>query len=283
MNEFRTYTLEEIRRELDDGNLPVKGITNLGSAEFLIREPAQYIGVALHSGSRIRPGILDTLEVSPEDRFREEDPYTDIFVRDFPLQIIARDSRFEYDLNWEIEKAVYPDNMEKWGLQVWKRALGPDELIETHEKYREFHGLLDLVVEHSLSRYGHSVLFDMHSFCYQRERRMPWWEDNKPEINLGTRSMDRNYFAPWIDRFMEGVSGLDLDGHPLRVAENELFPGGYLARKYATTRNRKLLVLAIEYKKIFMDEWSGELFPEILGMLRENLLLTKEAILRTKL
>ena len=73
------------------------------------------------------------------------------------------------------------------------------------------------------------------------------------------------------------------DSHSLRVSENEVFPGGYLTRKYAGSHSREVLVLAIEYKKIFMDEWTGELFPEKLKLLAENLMLTKDSILRTKL
>ena len=47
--------------------------------------------------------------------------------------------------------------------------------------------------------------------------------------------------------------------------------------------DRQVLVLAVEFKKIFMNERAGELFPKKLKMLIENLLLTKDKIVRTKL
>jgi len=282
MSALKKYSLEEIGQCLTERKFPISGITRLGSTEFHFRKPANYLGVALHNGSRVRPELLEALEVGQEERFREEDPYTDYFVNDFPLQLIARDSRFEYDLNWEIEKCIYPAVEKKWGFQVWNRPLNHSEVETTYLKYREFHTLLDLLIGYIIENQGSVVLFDIHSYCYQREVRTDWWVDMKPEINLGTMYINRAYFSPLIDLFMVGVSGITLDGHTLRVAENEVFPGGYLTRKYAKSHIQQVLVLAIEYKKIFMDEWTGELYPRKLEMLKENLLLTKDRIVRTK-
>lgn len=280
---LRSYSLEEIALRLNKGDFPFSGVTLLESATFHFREPAGYMGIALHNGSRIRPQLLDTLAVSQEERFREEDPFTELFVQDFPIQLIARDSRFEYDLNWDIEKCIYPYENQKWGLKVWHRPLNREEITTTYSKFREFHALLDLVVDHLLKHYPLITLFDIHSFCYRREGESNWWEDSKPEINLGTRFINRPYFTPLIETFLKGVSELTLGDHPLRVGENEIFPGGYLTRKFSESHNCQVLVLAIEYKKIFMDELTGELFPHTLEPLRENLLLTKDRIMRTKL
>ena len=128
--------------------------------------------------------------------------------------------------------------MKKWGLKVWNRPLTPDEIDTTHNKYREFHALIDLVVGNILEHYGSALMFDIHSFCYQREERLNWWEDDKPEINLGTRSINREYFSPLVNIFLDNVSEIQMDGHILRVGENVLFPGGYLTRKYANSHNR---------------------------------------------
>jgi len=282
MSPLKKYSLSEIGQCLKDGKYPISGITELGSAEFHFKEPSGFLGVALHNGSRIRPELSAAMDVKREDRFREEDPYTDYFLNEFPMQVIARDSRFEYDLNWEIEQCIYSASEKKWGLQVWNRKLTPVEKELTYRKYREFHDLLDLIVGYILELHSTVVVFDIHSFCYQREARLNWWEDDKPEINLGTKYINRTHFSTLIDLFLKRVSVMEMNGHSLRVDENVLFPGGYLTRKYTNSHNRQVLVLAIEYKKIFMDEWTGELFPQELGMLIENLLLTKESIVRTK-
>lgn len=275
-----SYTLEEIDDRLQKESLPMEGITALGSATFSFRVPSQTLGIALHAGSRVRPGLHGVIGITPGERSREEDLFTDRFVKDFPLVITGMDSRFEYDLNREEEQCIYPSDREKWGLRVWKRPLTEEERRETHAKYREFHHLLDITIAYIIRKYGSALLYDIHSFCYQRNGAVQWWKDSKPEINLGTRNIDRGYFAPQVEAFIQGVSGILLEGHQLRVGENEVFPGGYLTRKYGATHPRDVLVLAVEYKKIFMDEINGTLFPEHLEVLKSNLLKTRERIPR---
>jgi hypothetical protein len=63
------------------------------------------------------------------------------------------------------------------------------------------------------------------------------------------------------------------------VVENGLFPGGYLTRQYSEKYNRDVLVMAIEYKKIFMDEWTGALDEQKLGILISSFLVTRDRIL----
>ena len=77
---LKKYSLEEIKQSPKSGGFPVSGIIPPGSAEFCFLEPATYLGVALHSGSRVRSGLDRAMNVSQEDRFREEDPYTDLFL-----------------------------------------------------------------------------------------------------------------------------------------------------------------------------------------------------------
>lgn len=258
----------------------MKGITPLGSAEFHFIGPARYMGVALHCGSNVRQELWGAMEVTAGDRFREEDPYTELLIEDFPIRIIARDSRFEYDLNWEIEKSIYAPGEKKWGLQVWNRKLTDDERERTYNKFREFHALLDMATEFMLGSGSPVIIFDMHSFCYQRDQKTDWNRDGKPVINLGTRYIDRKFFTPLIDNFLEGISETVIEGHPLRVAENELFPGGYLTRKYSQLHNQKVLVLAIEYKKIFMDEWSGDFHMDKFHILRRDFIHAKERVIQ---
>ena len=282
MTGLKKYSLEEIGLQLEMGNFPFSGITELGTTEFHFVEPSSYLGVVLHSGNRVRPDILEIMEVNSKERFREEDPYMDRFIRNFPMQLIARDSRFEYDLNWEKDYAIYEYGKKKWGLQVWKRPLTQEEVETTLRKYHEFHSLLDIVISHMLKNSSTVLLFDMHSFSYQRNERKNWWEDKKPELNLGTRSVNRRLFAPQIDLFLKSISGSTLDGHPLRIAENELFPGGYLTHKMALAYDEKVLVFAIEYKKIFMDEWTGELYKDKIDTLIRDFLLTKDRMISKK-
>jgi hypothetical protein len=271
---MRQYTLEEIKEKLQQEALPFTGITELGSARFTFKEPAGYAGTAIHSGSRIRDDLKDKLEVSAGDRYREEDPGTDRLIEKMPIQVVALDSRFEYDVNRSAEKAIPLTPEMAWGLTVWNSSLTEEEISISLAKYREFHLLMDLVSAYLVKQVGgkggsgRAYIFDLHSYCYQRERREPWYENPKPVINLGTEAINEAVFRESINDLLLKLKKIRAEGRMITVAENEVFRGGFLARRLSALHHDNLAVFAIEFKKIFMDEWSGEfnlpVFEELL-------------------
>jgi len=270
MSALQKYSIREIKQRLEENCFPFSGITELGSTEFHFLKPSFYAGVVMHTGSRIRPELMDAMLVKRENRFREEDPYADVFIREMPIRIIARDSRFEYDLNRENETCIYPYGDLKYGMDIWKRPLTADEKGPAILKHQEFHDLIDLLIHMLMKKNRHALIFDMHTYCYQRDGKRIWHEDPNPEINIGSKAVNREIFGKAINTFMESLSGQTIDGHPVRIVENEVFMGGYLSRKLSKTWFKNVLVLAVEYKKIFMNEWTGEVFPEILKELLNN-------------
>lgn len=261
------FSLREIKKKLDNEDFPFSGKTELGSAGFDFQKPAFYAGTAIHSGSRIREDLQEVLLVDPNDRYREEDPGTDQFIRDFPIRIVALDSRFEYDVN-RIEKRAIPLTPDMaWGLNVWKRSLTSLEVERSLVKYREFHGLLDLVADYLVGCFGRVYIFDLHSYCYRREQNLPWHEDKKPVINLGTEAVNGAVFRKDIDLLIQHLKQITVDKRNISVAENAVFKGGYLARRLSARHHLNLAVFAIEFKKIFMDEWSGRFYPALFEQL----------------
>jgi len=278
MSELPIISMDGIADRLGRDELPLSGITELGSAEFHILEPAHYVGVALHAGHRVRRDVLEQMVVAEADRFREEDPYTDHFIKDFPVRIIALDSRFEYDLNREEERSIYSSARGIWGLDVWRLKVEGRMREDTLKKHREFYSLVDLIVEYLLEHFGKLLVYDMHSYCYQREKKQQWFEDPGPEINLGTVAVNRELFAPVIEPLIGLLGENEIDGHPVRVGENEIFPGGYLSRRLSRAYFDSVLVLALEYKKLFMDEWTGEVYKDKLRKLIDNFKETVEIV-----
>jgi len=261
---MKQYTLDEIREKLQQEELPFTGITELGSARFTFKEPAGYAGTAIHSSGRIREDLKDKLSVSLEDRYREEDPGTERFIEKLPIQVVALDSRFEYDVNRSEGKAIPLTPEMAWGLTVWNGPLTAGEIATSLAKYREFHQLMDLVSAYLVGQAGvkggggRACIFDLHSYCYQREKREPWYENPKPVINLGTEAINDAVFRDLIDDFLLKLRNIRAEGRRVTVAENEVFKGGFLARRLSALHHENLAVFAIEFKKIFMDEWSGE-------------------------
>src|SRR5678816_2006148 len=91
---------------------------------------------------RLRPEIAAGMCLSDADRLREEDPFTGEAVRGLPQHVIAHRSRFEFDLNRDIENAVYRTPEQSWGLKVWNSDALGDELLRAS---------LDLHAEYSVS------------------------------------------------------------------------------------------------------------------------------------
>jgi len=264
------YSLEEIQVRLDAGDFPFSGTTEGGSAHFDFREPSFYAGVALHAGSRIREALREALAVSAAQRYREEDPGTEGFIAAFPLQVVALHSRFEYDLNRSRDWAIPLKPEQAWGLTVWKRALTEEEKRVSLAKYDEFHCLLDLLTDFLVKKHGQVFLFDLHAYCYQREQRLSWHLDPQPVINLGTEPINQARFRKEIDVLLQELKRISVGGRRVSVAENEIFQGGYLARRLCARHHERLAVFALEWKKIFMDEWSGQFYPAVYDELVEQ-------------
>ena len=87
--------------------------------------------------------------------------------------------------------------------------------------------------------------------------------------------MDRAYWAPIVDSFMSSLAEFDYGGRRLDVRENVRFQGrGEFARFIHSNFPESGCCLAIELKKFFMDEWTGEPYETELNSIREALAST---------
>ena len=80
-------------------------------------------------------------------------------------------------------------------------------------------------------------------------------------------------WASLIDRFMEDLACFDFPGGSLDVRENIRFRGGNLAAWTHGSFPDQGCVLSIEFKKFFMDEWTGspdQIMVEAIGKALES-------------
>lgn len=104
------------------------------------------------------------------------------------------------------------------------------------------------------------MLYDVHSYNHRRDGadHDPLPQADNPDVNVGTGSLDRDGWAPVVDAFIEAMSRQRFDGEPLDVRENVRFKGANVAAWTHARYPGVGCVLALEFKKIFMDEWNGE-------------------------
>lgn len=218
------------------------------------------VAVALHDAHAVRPEVEAQLLVDPETRRREEDPYTGEWVSVAPTRVVATRSRFELDLNRARSRAIYRHPEEAWGISVWKEPI-PDKLIERSlEDFDAFYRMMYRLLLDLERRFGHFLILDLHSYCHRRGG--PEAPSDAPELNphisIGTGNMDRDYWAPVIDRFCDSLAAYDYPGGRLDVAENARFSGGYFGSWVHNTFPNSGCSLLVEIKKFFMNEWTDE-------------------------
>ena len=243
------------------------------STAFTVSEAAeQLVTTAIHAGHVLRPALAELTALDDDERSREEDPFTDQFLGDLGVRINVHQSRFEVDLNRPRDEAVYEHPDDAWGLTVWKHELPAEEVERSRRLHDEFYAELAHHMDRLASR-GRFLVLDIHSYNHRREGpdgpAAPL-ADN-PAVNVGTGALDRVRWGHVVDSFIGGLRLQSVDGHPLDVRENVRFRGGHLSRWVAANYPDTGCTLALEFKKLFMDEWTGECDTGHIAQLRHAL------------
>lgn len=226
--------------------------------------PCPVVATAIHAGHGLRSDVARALELPEDVRLREEDPATDRFAIAGCTQVTVRHSRFEVDLNRPREGAVYSGPDEAWGLDPWGGEPPAEVEAESLEEYDAFYASMESLLGQMEERWGRFVVLDLHSYNWRREGPDdPGDPVANPEMNVGTGGLDRERWRPVIDRFMADLAREGLFGRSLDVRENVRFRGGHFPRWVAATFPESACPLAIEVRKIYMDEWTGELHEAV--------------------
>jgi hypothetical protein len=223
---------------------------------FCIREvPGPVVMTAIHAGHDLRPEIFDLIQLDEATRLREEDPFTDRMAV-AGTRVTVHRSRFEVDLNRPRSDAVYRAPGDAWGLEVWKRPLPPAVVERSLAGYDGFYAALGDRLD-GLAARGPFVVLDIHSYNHRRDGA-PAPPAENPELNVGTRTLDRGRWHRVVDGFVDGMRAQRVGRRPLDVRENIRFGGGHLVHWIHERYPDTGCALALEFKKLFMDEWTGE-------------------------
>jgi N-formylglutamate deformylase len=221
--------------------------------------PGPVIATAIHDGHALWPEVLEHMALAEDTRRREEDPYTARWTSIAATRVIATHSRFQCDFNRERARSVYQTPEEAWGLRVWK-APPPAALLERlWAEHDAFYARLRELCEAKQREYGRFLVLDLHSYNRRREGVDGSVADPKlnPDVNIGTGSMPAGRWDAVVQTFLRTLSEHSVLGQRLDARQNVRFRGGYLSQWVHERYPRDGCALAIEVKKIFMDEWTG--------------------------
>jgi len=230
---------------------------------------APVVATSIHAGHDLRPTVDSRTALDDATRLREEDPFTDYLTSVGGSRVVVHRSRFEVDLNRPRDAAVYQTPEDAWQLELWREPLPAEEIERSRDLYDEFYSefgrRLDVLADH-----GPFVVLDLHSYNHRRDGAdgpaAP--EATNPEVNVGTGALDRERWSRVVDRFLAALAAQTARGHRLDVRENVRFRGGELCRWVNRRYEGRGCALAIEFKKVFMDEWTGEVDERHLEDLR---------------
>lgn len=217
---------------------------------------------AIHAGHVVRSDLKRHLAISDEDRRREEDPLTDYFLSLADNLVRVNRSRFECDMNRPRDRAISDDPDDTWGLTIWKDDL-PESMKDTsralHDRfYSEMRRMFDAQIE----RHGRIAVFDLHSYNHRRDGpdAEPAPVADNPDVDIGATTLNKEVFGDLLNAVTNALQTIPVNGQKLHVAENVRYPdGGNFPEWLAKIYGDKACVITLEYKKIFMDEWTGTL------------------------
>ncbi|MHC4849388.1 MAG: N-formylglutamate amidohydrolase [Planctomycetota bacterium] len=224
------------------------------------------VAAAIHDASFVRPEVEERMALSAAERNREEDPHTGEWALAAPTSLVALRSRFEFDLNRPRESAVYLRPEDAWGLDVWREAPGPELIEASLACYDRFYRVARAELETLVLRHGRLVVLDLHTYNHRRNgpAAPPAPAADNPEVNVGTGSLDRARWGPVVDAAIAHLRSCGFD-----TRENVKFRGGnfpgWIHQEFPTSG----CCLALEFKKTFMDEWTGEVDPARSAAIRD--------------
>ncbi|MBI2479563.1 MAG: N-formylglutamate amidohydrolase [Planctomycetia bacterium] len=239
------------------------------------------LAAAVHDGHDSRDEVVRHYALDDLARLREEDPFTAEWTQVAPTRIIGTRSRFEVDLNRPRDKAVYRVPADAWGLQVWQDD-PPEEIFERSlAAYDTFYETMHELFTETARTEGKFVVYDLHTYNHRRGGPDGSAADpvENPQVNIGTGTLDRERWASVIDTLIEQLRAFDFPGGKLDVRENVKFRGGNWPRWIHEQFPESACAIAIEFKKFFMDEWSGEPNRQLVDAIGEALRSTVSPVL----
>ncbi|AWX46203.1 hypothetical protein HME9304_03235 [Flagellimonas maritima] len=258
------YSIEEILNAIEERKC-FEAVSDDYSFTIKVESYVPFVCGAVHDGHQFRKPLWDNCLHTEYERWYEEDPCTKEMIQSFPIIIAGCDSRFEYDLNREPERAIYDD---AWGKQLWEKPLTEHEKVTSLQKHANFYKVVHELISKLQTDFKKVIVFDIHSYNWKR------WDREVPVWNLGTTNIDTERYGGLTEKWRAKLGGMVLpNGIKSTSKINDTFHGNGYFLKYITENFKDTLVLATEISKIYCDEHTGIIYPEVVRSVEEQLKL----------
>ena len=255
-------SIAEMISRIEKG-IPFEAVSCDYSFTLKVADYVPYVCGAVHDGHQFRQELWDNCLHTEYERWYEEDPCTKQMVQSHPIVISGLDSRFEYDLNRPPDTAVFDT---AWGKQLWKTSLPDHHKQKSLEKHANFYNVVHTLIKKLEGLHSKVIVFDMHSYNWKR------WDREVPVWNLGTHNIDNRRFEGIVNDWETKLGSIELPNEIITTTGiNDTFQGNGYFLKYITQSFDNTLVLATEISKIYCDELSRVIFPEVVNAVEKQL------------
>ncbi len=255
---MKHYSLDEILRLIENGD-KFEGLCFEAGMHLKINEYKSKIAIAIGGGSNFSEDLEPKAKVMSFDRWQYEDAYTDYFIKDGNLSLLALDSKFEYDLNKNVKDSFYDKVGDK---EAWNEDVSDEEKEKSFAKHRNFYLVLDAIINKLEEKHSKINLYSFHSFNYKNTN------ENLPLFDLGTKFLDKDKVEEEYDRIYNLLKTVS-DREAERVEENRVSKGDGYFYEYLKDKHPKVNAFSINIKKVFCNEEDGEVYGDKMVEIKE--------------
>lgn len=232
------------------------------------------VATAVHDGHRMRDSLKPHLAIDDAQRRRDEDPLTGLLTSAGDVRLRVRTSRFEVDLNRPRDKALSADPADTWGITFWRDSLPASEIERSLLGHDRFYAMFRALMNALIDRWGCVFVLDIHSYNHRRDGPDAASADQagNPDIELGVTTLDHGRWGKTAERFADALRSCSVAGREPDVRNNVRYPtGGHFPEWLFSVYGDKVCTISPEYKKIYMDEWTGQVDIDTIEDFRRGL------------
>lgn len=218
-------------------------ITKTGIVVYDNYKPQQFniLLLTIHNGTYVPNDVQKKMNISTEERFREEDVdtgkmYKNIVLKQGGIWIDNKCSRFYCDLNRKISRCIYDEDQGNSIKNLWKEELSEKQREKSHVFYKQFYSLITRLLE----LHNFNVIFDGHSM-----RDM----EGRPSLSIGTHYIPK-FYLPIVTSIKRKIASLGYE----KLGINQPYEGGYIL-EWLSIKFPSIFIFSMEInKKLYMTK-----------------------------
>lgn len=238
MKELSALEIISKIRKKEQINAIVKG----GFLQIKVTSYLPVIAIAMHGGRRIEREFADLLNLNSNERELAEESFTDFYIDNLPIQIIARDNKSIYDLSKNRENCI--------NLNNFVHDLTPFQKKKIYKYYDDFHAILKELIE-VISRVEKRVfLYDFHG---KIQEKLIILKINNKSMLPHTLDLSKS--------FEESDFKLINGNFEIIEESNEFI-------KRLSAKHKKLNYIQICVKEVYKDKYKNNYYIHLLNRIR---------------